>query len=179
MHGVRACTPRFVPSARRTNLYAIIILCGRWGCSRWPTWRPTWWPTWRWTWWPTRWPIRWPTWRLTWWPTWKWTSFQWVNLVEFWKLFVCYIKSVSECSNLVRELVTVDYKKRRFIELGRKMSKLLNIIYDIYILYENRQVGPFPSESFQMSPQIAWRIGCIVPLWLFICLLKLPVWEDA
>ena len=36
--------------------------------------------------------------------------FRWVNLVEFWKLFVRYIFSVSERSNLVRELVTGDYK---------------------------------------------------------------------
>ena len=30
-----------------------------------------------------------------------------------------------------------------------------NTLYDIYILYEIPQVGPFPSVSFQMSPKIA------------------------
>jgi hypothetical protein len=42
------------------------------------------------------------------------------------------------------------------------------VIFDIYILYEILQVGPFPSECFQMSHQIAWRIGCIVALVAFV-----------
>ena len=46
-------------------------------------------------------------------------------------------------------------------------------------VYEIPQVGPFPSVSFQMSPKIAWRIGCIVQLCLFKYVLKLPAEVDA